>query len=212
MTEIYYHEHHIIPKHMGGSNDPSNLIVLTVEEHSEAHRLLFLHHGKQEDYIAWLALAGINTMSETKRLVQSLGLKNATEAARLSGKSYLGGNAVRDKKLGIHNPNNIHLKSLGGKLGVIHLPKFTKQSKWMNNGIKDTRVLLTNVDKYVLNGWKIGRLYSPNKGKIGKTINTIWINRDNKNKRIFKEQIELYKSNGWNEGMYIKEQGVKYNV
>ena len=28
-----YHKHHIIPKHMGGTDDPSN--KLTVEEHAE---------------------------------------------------------------------------------------------------------------------------------------------------------------------------------
>ena len=36
-----YHKHHIIPKHMGGTDDPSNLIELTIEEHAEAHRKLF---------------------------------------------------------------------------------------------------------------------------------------------------------------------------
>ena len=35
------HKHHIIPKHMGGTDDPSNLIELTVEEHAEAHKILF---------------------------------------------------------------------------------------------------------------------------------------------------------------------------
>ena len=52
------HLHHIIPKHMGGSNDPSNLIELTVEEHAEAHRLLFEQYGKWEDKIAWQMLSG----------------------------------------------------------------------------------------------------------------------------------------------------------
>ena len=32
------HKHHIIPRHMGGTDDPSNLIELTIEEHAEAHR------------------------------------------------------------------------------------------------------------------------------------------------------------------------------
>ena len=39
------HKHHIIPKHMGGTNDPSNLIELTVEEHAEAHKLLWEQYG-----------------------------------------------------------------------------------------------------------------------------------------------------------------------
>ena len=33
------HIHHIIPKHMGGSNDPSNLIKLTVKLSSNAGKI-----------------------------------------------------------------------------------------------------------------------------------------------------------------------------
>ena len=53
------HKHHIIPKHMGGSDDPSNLIELTIEQHAEAHRLLFQQYGKIEDELAWKGLAGL---------------------------------------------------------------------------------------------------------------------------------------------------------
>jgi hypothetical protein len=39
------HKHHIVPRHMGGTDDPSNLIELTVEEHAEAHRKLWEQYG-----------------------------------------------------------------------------------------------------------------------------------------------------------------------
>jgi CRISPR/Cas system CMR subunit Cmr4 (Cas7 group RAMP superfamily) len=52
------HKHHIIPKHMGGSDDPENLIELTIEEHADAHRILFEKYGKIEDYWAWKGLSG----------------------------------------------------------------------------------------------------------------------------------------------------------
>jgi hypothetical protein len=52
------HLHHIIPKHMSGTDDPSNLIELTVEEHAEAHRILFEKYGKWQDKVAWKALSG----------------------------------------------------------------------------------------------------------------------------------------------------------
>ena len=42
---------------MGGSNDPSNLVELTVEEHAEAHRKLWLEHNDHKDYLAWQGLA-----------------------------------------------------------------------------------------------------------------------------------------------------------
>ena len=56
MSNIY-HKHHIIPKHMGGTDDPSNLVELTVEEHAEAHRKLFEEHGRWQDELAWKGLA-----------------------------------------------------------------------------------------------------------------------------------------------------------
>lgn len=52
------HKHHIIPKHAGGTDEDSNIIELTVEEHAEAHRLLFEQYGRWQDRLAWLALSG----------------------------------------------------------------------------------------------------------------------------------------------------------
>ena len=54
------HKHHIIPKYMGGTDDPSNLIELTVEQHAEAHRLLYEQHGRWQDYVAWQGLAKLD--------------------------------------------------------------------------------------------------------------------------------------------------------
>lgn len=51
------HKHHIIPKHMGGSDDLSNIAELTVEQHAEAHKLLWEEHGNHKDYLAWQGLA-----------------------------------------------------------------------------------------------------------------------------------------------------------
>ena len=38
------HKHHILPKHMGGSDDPSNIIELTREEHAKEHLKLYQQH------------------------------------------------------------------------------------------------------------------------------------------------------------------------
>ena len=63
------HKHHIIPRHMGGSDDPSNLIELTVEEHAEAHRKLWEEYGNIKDYCAWKGLEGTIGKEEIVRLL-----------------------------------------------------------------------------------------------------------------------------------------------
>ncbi len=37
---LYYERHHIIPRCMNGTNDKSNIVKLTAEEHFVAHQLL----------------------------------------------------------------------------------------------------------------------------------------------------------------------------
>ena len=74
-----YHNHHIVPRHMGGTDNPSNLVRLTVEEHAEAHYKLYEEHGKREDYIAWKCLIGQMQMGELLR-----------EKARLGGRAIAG--------------------------------------------------------------------------------------------------------------------------
>lgn len=58
------HRHHKIPKHMGGTDDLSNIELLTVEEHTEAHRLLWLKYGKKADFMAWQMLSGKTSEKE----------------------------------------------------------------------------------------------------------------------------------------------------
>lgn len=52
-----YHKHHIIPKHMGGTNDPSNLVEVTIEKHAALHKQLWEDLGHWQDKLAWLSLS-----------------------------------------------------------------------------------------------------------------------------------------------------------
>jgi len=86
------HIHHILPQYLGGTDDPSNLIELTVEEHAEAHRLLYEQHGNWQDYCAWQALSGRIGQEEILRMKQGMAnkgrkrtpeqIENMKEAAR----------------------------------------------------------------------------------------------------------------------------------
>lgn len=66
-----YHKHHIIPKHMGGTDEPSNLIEVTVEQHALLHKQLWDDLGHWQDYAAWQGLTKTVGQEELIRLIQS---------------------------------------------------------------------------------------------------------------------------------------------
>ncbi len=72
------HKHHIIPRHMGGTDDPSNIIEVTVEQHAELHFALYLECGRWQDYIAAHGLAGLISSEEAHRQATSLAHKGKT--------------------------------------------------------------------------------------------------------------------------------------
>jgi hypothetical protein len=82
------HKHHVIPRHMGGSDDPSNLIELTVEEHSQVHLKLYEQYGKKEDLCACYMLSGKSQDPEFKKMVCSLGGKAITKKRKESGEKW----------------------------------------------------------------------------------------------------------------------------
>jgi len=87
------HKHHIIPKHMGGSNDNDNIVELSVEEHAQAHKSLFEKYGHWQDKIAWEALSGQIGKEEIICNVQRLthlGKKRPKEWCENIGKSKKG--------------------------------------------------------------------------------------------------------------------------
>lgn len=71
------HLHHIIPKHVGGTDDPSNLVELTVEQHAKAHYLLWNQYGRWQDRVAWKALSKLIGKEEIVASVQSEASKEA---------------------------------------------------------------------------------------------------------------------------------------
>jgi len=56
---------------MGGTDDHSNLIELSVEEHAEAHKKLYEEYGNQYDRIAYEALSGMIKKEEVIQQVLS---------------------------------------------------------------------------------------------------------------------------------------------
>lgn len=72
MSQIFMHRHHVIPRHMGGTDDPDNLVELSIPEHAEAHRKLFEEHGRWQDEIAWKVLSGQMTNYDAQQAARRL--------------------------------------------------------------------------------------------------------------------------------------------
>jgi len=125
-----FHKHHIIPKHVGGSNDESNLISLTIEEHAEAHRILFEQHGRWQDGVAWKSLSNQISCAEATKLAQRL--------------ANLGPNNFFFGKFGDKNP-------MFGKRGVLS-PHFGKKHSSETNNKK--RLALKNRSYEDLHGYE----------------------------------------------------------
>lgn len=68
-SEKKFHKHHIIPKHMGGTDDESNLVYLSIEEHALAHKKLWEEHGHWQDEVAYKGLAKLIGKEELLKIV-----------------------------------------------------------------------------------------------------------------------------------------------
>lgn len=67
------HEHHIIPRHSGGTDDDSNMTYLTVREHTIAHFLLWKIHNNIND-LRSMKMLGAN-LSVKKRIMVGIWCK-----------------------------------------------------------------------------------------------------------------------------------------
>ena len=181
-----YHNHHIIPRHMGGSDNPSNLIRLTIEEHAEAHRKLFETYNKPEDKLAWLALSGLLNMTEISREAQRIGSSRGGKiggpiAGEKSKRENLGflakdtewhrqkGLLCVKQQIGIHKPG--FDKSPGGKIGGnncrdeglgFHAPGFdhgsgSRNTIWIHKDGIEKKCKDHVLASFIEHGWTAGR-------------------------------------------------------
>lgn len=155
--------HHIIPIHDGGTDDPSNLIAITKEEHRNEHLKRYKETNNFRDLCAY-HMIGYN-FSEAHKISSSEGGKiggnkvkklgtgicsadkeKRSKWASLGGK--VGGNIQKEKGIGIHGltkQQRILVSSMGGKKGAFTKPEIqsilgkkggikNKGFIWLNDG------------------------------------------------------------------------------
>ena len=143
---IYTHKHHKIPRHAGGSDDPSNIVELTIEEHALAHKKLFFIYGRWQDEVAWKSLLG--EMKQAER-VKRLRLEGAKKGAIMTAKNWPKGtrgqwnNGMRGKK---HTPETLKKISEASSGennanfgGVLQTPEVKKKMSVLKKGSKNNQ-------------------------------------------------------------------------
>lgn len=68
---FYCEEHHITPKFEGGSDEPSNLVLLSYNDHVIAHYIRWFVYRKPEDLVAFNVMSGQS--SDVRREIAKLG-------------------------------------------------------------------------------------------------------------------------------------------
>ena len=141
------HLHHKVPRHMGGTDSSDNLERLTIAEHAEAHKQLWLKHHNQYDFIAWQSSSGQITNAEATRLAQIQAGKNRK------------GQSVDSAQKQLANGTHPFLGSNYNKR------KFTG-SKWANNGQINKRIFNDQLPEGYQWGrkcpWMCGTNHNPN--------------------------------------------------
>jgi hypothetical protein len=107
---------------MGGTDEPSNLVHLSVEEHAEVHKKLWEEHGKWQDKIAWLTLSGQISIQEAREKM----MREQNPMRRPEVKEKMSGENHWSKRPG--NIHNIYKQNPMHRIDVIE--KMSGENHW----------------------------------------------------------------------------------
>jgi len=166
-----YHIHHITPKHAGGSDEPSNLIKVTIQEHASFHYERWVYTGDICDFLAWKGLLGMITNSQLIRELQSLGGKKGSLKVknRISKDPVFAENRKMHLKLmqiksqlpesrkkSIENQKEA-FKQKQHQKGSKN-SQYGKKFKWVNNKLINKKIEIHLLDEFINNGYDLGRI------------------------------------------------------
>lgn len=177
------HAHHIIPKHMGGTDDTDNITFLTVREHIIAHYLLFKIHRNPND-LRSMKMLGANLTPLQRKITgifcrdNDIGFFGAPDEKR-NGWRAKGRETMSKEKIGIYHENEKLRKEWCSKAGKISAKKQIENKVGIHNP--------ENFVKYASIG-----------GKAMKGI--ICIHKGDKKSKVYPPQLQKYLDDGWELG------------
>ena len=178
-ADVYYENHHIIPKSLGGKNDKHNMILLTAKEHYIAHLLLTEmclsdNDSRKMKYALQKMMFNPHTLhkynssqyelARIKNLKGLLGRKFSEEHKKKIALSNLGQKRSLEtrKKISDHAKTRIGSKNpFYGKTHSIEtkeksrLTKQKNKKRWITNGI-DNKFFPVSAE--IPSGWQPGRI------------------------------------------------------
>jgi hypothetical protein len=99
---------------MGGTNDPENLVEVTIEQHAALHKQLWEDLGYWQDEIAWKTLSGQITRAEAIKMIQSRPKSEETKQKMRKPKSEEHKRNMRQPRTEEHK-RNISKSKIGKK-------------------------------------------------------------------------------------------------
>jgi hypothetical protein len=102
------HNHHLVPRHLGGTDDKSNIVEnISVTRHAMFHYANWLLYKSDGDYIAYRALTGTIGKEELVKELCLMGSKKGGKTAKESGQL---------REAALKQPKEVRV-NIGNKLG-----------------------------------------------------------------------------------------------
>lgn len=120
------HFHHVIPQYVFGAqpsdkdkaymDSPENIVILSVEDHTKAHTLLYEVYGNQQDQGASLMLAGYE--QESRAIWRKMGAAAVNELMRAQKKTFWNPDYQREMAArSMAREDALEIRSKGGRIG-----------------------------------------------------------------------------------------------
>ena len=112
---IPFHKHRILPSHQGGTYDQENVVICTVKDHIQAHKVRYEVYKQVGDKFAVSMMTGRLMIGE--RVVTTLGALATHEVCKFKKTGFWSSETQRKNAIKGNTKETLKAKSEGGKRG-----------------------------------------------------------------------------------------------